>query len=166
MVSVHADVAERAAGAGERGVGTPFGVAVTGGLDGRRQPVLKELDLNHADGPKLARRHHGPRLAHHGIAREGVDDAEDEAALPHAADQVGGVGQRRRHRLLADHVDAAVEEGAGDGVVGVIGRDDADDVDAVLARGLGLGHMGIARVGALGRDQPLGRRFLGGIRAR
>ena len=50
------------------------------------------------------------------------------------------LGQRRGQRLVADHVDAALQELARRRRVHVVGRDDRHRLDAVLPPRLALGH--------------------------
>jgi hypothetical protein len=61
-----------------------------------------------------------------------------------------GVGERGGERLVAHHVEAALEEGARRRGVQVVGRDHAHEVEplAVGPRGLGVGHALVAVVRA------------------
>ena len=117
-----------------------------------RHPAQREFGLDDADGADPARFDLGPRLAHHGIAGIGVGDAEEAAAALYGLDQVAGLGQRRRQRLVANHVDAGLEERAGDRVVHIVRRDDGNDLDAVGALGLRRRHLAVVGVDALGRQ--------------
>jgi hypothetical protein len=114
--------------------------------------------------PELARRHHVAGLSHHGIAGVVVGQAENQPGPPHRLDQVERVLQAVGHRLVADDVDAAIEEGARDGVMAVVGRHDADCIDAIRPRRLRRRHRPIVGIGALRRDHQVGRRFLGSLR--
>ena len=125
----------------------------------RGQPVLRVLRLDHADRAELARADPLARLAHQRVAGVVVGQAEHEAGAPHRPHQVERVVDRGRHRLVADHVDAGLEERLGGGMVDVVRGDDRDRVDAVVARRLLLRHLLEAGIGALGRDPQLrGRR--------
>ena len=52
-----------------------------------------------------------------------------------------GLAPRRRQRLVADHVDAGLEEGSGGCRMDVVGRDDGDRLDAVLRPALASRHL-------------------------
>ena len=125
----------------------------------RGQPVLRVLRLDHADRAQLARADPLARLAHQRVAGIVVGQAEHEAGAAHRPHQVERVVDRGGHRLVADHVDAGLEERLGGGMVDVVRGDDRDRVDAVVARRLLLRHLLEAGIGALGRDPQLrGRR--------
>ena len=127
-------------------------------------PVASSLvsqSCGYSPGPRdraeLARAHPLARLAHQRVAGVVVGQAEHEAGAPHRPHQVERVVDRGGHRLVADHVDAGLEERLGGRMVDVVRGDDRDRVDAVVARRL-LRHL-LEAVGALGRDPQLrGRR--------
>ena len=108
------------------------------------------------DPAEFAGRHHLARLPDHGVA--GVVERHDEPAVFRARQrhQRLGLGQRRRQRLVADHVDAGFEERGGDRRVQMVGRDDNDGFDAVGPRGFRLRHRAIVGIAALRRDADLG----------
>src|SRR5205807_794389 len=76
-------------------------------------------------------RHHLTRLPHEGVARVVLREAKDETAAPYGLYEVDRILHGRGHRLVTDHIDAPAEKGAGDGVVAVVRRDNADDLDAI-----------------------------------
>ena len=71
--------------------------------------------------------------ADHRVAGVVVRQHEHAARLPRPAAPAPAHRRGRGQRLVADHVDAGVEEGRGGGQVQVVGRDDGDHVDAVGA---------------------------------
>ena len=128
------------------------------------EPVLRVLDLHHPELAERARLDPLARLAHHREARVVVGQAEHQARAPDRLDQVERVRDRGGHRLVADHVDAGLEEGLGGRVVDVVGGDDRHHVDRIGARHLLRGHLGEAAIGALRPDPELGRRRFGALR--
>ena len=66
----------------------------------------------------------------------------------HDGPQFAALGKREAERLVADHMDAGLEEGLGHGEMRVVARDDRDEVDALVRRqrGLALGHFLVSRV--------------------
>ena len=107
---MRADVAERAAGAGALRIGAPLGLLLAGGLGRVGQPVLRVLDLHEADLAELAVLHHLARVAHHRIAGVVVRQGEDAARLLDRACSFFASASERQ-RLVADDVDAGLEEG-------------------------------------------------------
>src|SRR2546425_12484166 len=152
---------EAAAGPRTLRIDPPAGLFVPRVFQLGGQPVLHILRLDDADGAQLAGRHHLARLTHHRVARVIVRDAEDEPGAPYRLHEVERVLDRRGHRLVADHVDAPVEKGAGDGVMTVVRRDDADDLDAVGPLRLGSRPLAEARVDAVRCATKFGARALG-----
>jgi hypothetical protein len=136
------------------------------------QPILGVLGLHE---PELAEQpvgHHGPRLADHRVAGVVVGQHEHAARTVDQLGELPRLLQARGQRLVADDVDAALEERLGGVVVEVVRRHDRHHVDAVVrALALALGHLVEVAVAALGcepqrrpaRLGPLGR---GGERAR
>ena len=114
--------------------------------------------------PELARRDHLARLPDHGVA--GVVERHDELALPRPRQrhQRLGLGERRRQRLVADHVDAGFEEGGGDRRVQMVGRDDDHGLDAVGPGRFGARHLAVVGIAAVGGESDLGRRRRGILR--
>ena len=158
-----ADVADSATAALRR-IGAPGRLLLAGLLEPRGQPVLRVLDLHHAQLAELARLDPRARLAHHRMAGVVVGQAEHEAGAAHGPHEVERVVERGGQRLVADDVDAGLEEGLGGRVMDVVRRDDRHDVDAVVARGLLRRHLREAAIGALRRDPKLCRRGPGARR--
>ena len=157
VLGVAPDVAE-GPGPGFFGVRPPDGLLHPALLDGLREPALAVLRDHLADLAQLAVRHHRPRVLHEGVARVVVRQRERHGTLADGADERFGVPQRRRHRLVADDGDPALDERQRRRRVEPVRRDDGDDVDAVGAPGLGVGHLLERAVGALdaerGRVRP------------
>jgi len=82
--------------------------------------------------------------------------AEDDAGLPDCVGKRQRVLQAMRERLVADHMDLLLGEGARRRRMHMVRRDDRDDVDAVGSLRLRLRHLGKARIGAVRRDMQLG----------
>ena len=118
------------------------------------------------DRAELPGQYHLARLAYHRVGGKSVGDAEDEAARPCPFGEVERISERRGQRLVADHVDALVEERAGDRVMKVVGRGDGNRLDPVRAAGLAFSHLVEVRIRALGRYPPLPSRRLGTFRIR
>ncbi len=157
VLGMRADVAQRPAGAGLRRIDAPSRLLLTRRLQIGAEPVLRVFGLHHADLAQFTGGDHLARLAHHRVAAVVVRQCEQLAAAPDHFGQRQRVGQVAGQRLVADDVDAGLQEGRGDARVQMVRRDDRDHVDAVLALRLGLGHRGEVGVGALRRDVQLGR---------
>ena len=159
-----ADVAGRAGGTGAGRIGAPAGLLLAGVLELGREPVLDVLGLHEPNGPELALGHHLPRLPDHGVAGIVVRQHEDAARLLDQFGELARILEGRGHRLVADDVDAAIEERLGRREVDVVGRDDRHRVDPVLAPRLALGHLGEVAVAARRIEAQLlarGLRLLG-----
>jgi hypothetical protein len=140
------------------GIGAP-GRLLAVAFAGAGKPAQRELDLYDTYGAELASLNQRPRLPHHRIAGVRVGDAEHPSGSPHRRHQVLRLGEGSRQRLVADDVDPGLEKRLADGVVRGVGRDDADNIDAVLARRLGLGHVAIIGVAAHGIEPKISARF-------
>ena len=95
---------------------------------------------------------HGARLPDHRVAGVVVGEHEERVRLGRRLLQPLRLGERRGQRLVADHVDAALEELARGRGVHVVGRDDRDRLDAVLPPRLALGHGREVVVDPVGRE--------------
>jgi hypothetical protein len=113
------------------------------------QPVLGILGLHDADRAQPAGFHHLARLPDQRIAGIVVGEQELGAVLRLHLGQRLRILERRGERLVADHVDAGLEEGLGRADMHVVGRDDRHHLDAVLARRLGAGHLLVAGIDAV-----------------
>ncbi len=164
IVRVRADVAEAAAGTRAGGIDPPRGLLLPRVFELGREPILHILDLHDADRAQLARRDHLARLAHHRVSRVVVRDAEDETGAPHRLHQVERVRDGGGYRFVADHIDTAVEERAGDGVVAVVRRDDAHDLNAIGSLRFCSRHLGEACVNSGPREAEIGARLFGALR--
>ena len=120
---VRPDVGERPRRPAERGVDPPV-VVVRG-----REPVLQVGAVHAEESTGVAAGRAGPRLARHRVEPVDEGHGRDEAALGGQVDERQGVGRRGREGLLADHVLARLECGAGDLGVRGVGRADVHDVD-------------------------------------
>ena len=92
------------------------------------------------DAAELARRHHGPRLPDHGIAGIVVRQHEGPAGLLDQGRQALRIAHGRGHRLVADDVEARLQERPCDRPVAVVRRHDGDGVDPVGPAPLALHH--------------------------
>ena len=131
---VGADVAERPAGAAL--AGSPRQSACFCRWSRSvGQPVLCVLGLDDADGAEFAGLDHLAGLPDHRIAGVVVGQAKSRPERCTELDEVAASRQRGGQGLVADHRDPGGEEGAGGGVVDVVGGDDGDRVNPVGAGG-------------------------------
>ena len=86
-----------------------------------------------------------------------MHQCEDEAAGLDDCPQLLRFRERERHRLLADDVDAGIEECLGDREVQVVAGDDGDEVDPFTRRqgGFGLGHFRVGGIDARGTEKKV-----------
>ena len=119
-----------------RRIEAPGGLLLAELLVRHHQEVLQVLDDD------LAHRAHRPgaeqfaRVADQRMAGVVVRDREDEAGLLDELHQFLGLVQAVGHRLVADDVKAGIEECLGDREMRDVGRDDADEIDALVSRQL------------------------------
>ena len=76
------------------------------------------LQVDHADVAEHALLHHRGHLVHQRMAGEAVGDADDQALRLGERRDLLALGDGEEERLLADHVEAGLEAGLGDLVVG------------------------------------------------
>ena len=133
-------------------VDVPAGV-----FERRGEPVLRVLDLDEAELAEFAGGDHFARLANDGIAGVVVRQAEDESGFFDELRKSLRVFDGGGERLVADYVDAGVEEGFRGGKVEMIRRDDGDGVDTIGALCFGGRHFGEAGVGAVICDVKIAR---------
>ena len=145
---VGTDVAGREGRAGLGRVQPPS----VGEVDG---PVLEIFDVDLPDAAERAVCHHLPGLAHHGVTRERVGDAEYEARPAPQGHEVERLGELCGQRLVGDDVDAVFHEGAGDRVMGGVGSRDRHRVDPVGPGRLAGRHGMVVGVAAVGGQEPL-----------
>ncbi len=144
VVRVRSDVAHHQGRSASHGVVAPRQPAgwVRVGLIGLVSLHVFDLDQpDLADLPILDQR---ASLAHHGVARIDVREAEDQPRGIDLADDVQGLVKRVRHRLVADDVEAPIQSRQGIPMVAVVRGHDRDDLGTVLAVALGIElHIGI-----------------------
>ena len=132
VLGMRADVAQCAGRATAGRVGAPAGLLVVAALELGGQPALVVLDHHLAHLADRAGGHQRARLAHHRVAAVVVGHAEHAAAALDGAQQVLGLFAGVDQRLVAHDVDARLGEGLGHRMVQVVGRDDGDEVDALV----------------------------------
>ena len=92
--------------------------------------------------------HHLARLADHRISGVVVGQAEDQASTLDDLRQVQRVFQSRGQRLIADDVNSGFKKSFGGSVMQIVGRDDADNLDAVVPLRFGSSHLRKAAIRA------------------
>ena len=151
VIGVGADVAERPAGARALRIGAPLGLLVAALLGRPGQPVLRIFDLHQPKDAEIAALDHLAHPAHQRIAGVIVGEGEEAARLLDRRLHPLGFGERHRQRLVADDVDARLQEGDGRPGVHVVGGDDRNRLDPVRPLGLRLRHALVVVVDAVGR---------------
>ena len=111
--------------------------------------ALDVFDVDHADLADVAVADHGARLADEREAGVVEGLAEDDAGGADAADEVERVVEIGGQRLVADHVEAALDRRDRERVVAVVRRHDGDHLHAVGARALAVEHLAGAAIGAI-----------------
>ena len=149
-------------GADARGV-----VAPSAGARAEREAKEREADV--LRDPDLAGVDHRLHATVLGRQAQLVADAKDAAARAGGGEQAVAVLQRRRHRLLEQHVLAGVEGGHADLRVQVVGHDDRDRVDVAAGEQRAVADVHrrrreIARGGSGGRLAGAGDSGEGGAR--
>ena len=132
VVGVGADVADRAAGARALGIDAPFRLLVAGLLGRLGQPVLRIFDLDQPDLAEIARL--APFRAPAAPADSRCSCASPRRCRPDlsaAAFSFFASASESRQRLVADHMNAGLQEGVGRPGMHVVGRDDRHRLDAV-----------------------------------
>ena len=156
VMGVRSDVADHRGLPGDAGRRPPGGLLVPAHFQERRGPARGVLHLDQADRAQLARADHLARLPHQRIAGVAVGDGEHEPGPAREPQKIEGVLELSGERLVADDVDAKLEEGPRDRVMARVWRHDRHHLDAVLARRLALGHLLPAAVPAFGLDLERG----------
>ena len=149
---VGADVAERPARARALRIGAPLGLLVAARLGRPGQPVLRIFDLHEADDAEVAAPDHLAHPPHQRIAGVIVGEREDLSRLLDRRLHPFRFGERHRQRLVADDVEARLEEGDHRPGMHVVGRDDRNHFDAVGTPGLGLRHGFVVVIDAVGGE--------------
>ena len=104
------------------------------------QPGLDVFDIDEAQLAEQAGGDHGAGLPDHRIAGIGVGDGEEPAGAAPGFDQILGLLDRHRQRLVADDVEAGFHEGFRRAVMNIVRGDDGDDVDPVGTVALAFHH--------------------------
>ena len=148
MRRMRADVADRTACARLGGIGAPARLFLPAAFDVRRQPALRIFDVNlahRADAPGVDER---TRFLDQRIAAVGVGDGENAAAALDRRLQLARLGQRKTQRLVDDDVEAVLQCEPRRFVMHMIGRDDGDEIHALVGRQRFLRgeHLRVARV--------------------
>ena len=100
-----------------------------------RVPLWMYSTCTRRIAPSAPSRTSVPRVARHRIRRVAVRDGEQRGrSCARARDEVAGLREVVRDRLVADDVEAGVERRGGERIVRVVGRHDRDGVDAVRPR--------------------------------
>ena len=133
VFGVRADVADRAGDAAPGWVGAPVGLLVGLGLELCREPSLVVFDDDLAELADRAGAHHLTRLPHHRVAAVVIGHGENCALLRDPRDQIDRLRAGVHQRLVADDMKARIDERARHLVVNVVRRDDAHDIDALVA---------------------------------
>ena len=156
VLGVGADVGHASGDAGLLGIDAPGGLLAGVGGGEPAQGVL------HVDLPDLAQGAAGDQLsglADHRVAGVVVEEAEHPAGLLHQRLQRERLGGVHGEGLLADDVEAGLQECLGDLVVAEVRRADGDEIDALVLRKrqLLLDHVLVVGVAASGSQvEPLG----------
>ena len=168
VVQVRPDVAHRRRRPCLRRILAPRRLLVAALLEAGREPSLRVLGHDLAHGAQATRTREVAGLLHHRVAGVVVRQREDQAGALDRAAEVLGVGHGGRHGLVADDVDAGVQEGDRDGVVKVVGGDDRHRVDAPVRvqGGLGPGHLAVGAVDAPSVQPQVASLRAGAIRVR
>ncbi len=130
-------------------IGAPGGLLLSCLLDRIGEPVLHIFRLHQADVAEFAIGDHRPSLADHRVSRVVVGHGENAVGALCGIDQFPGLFACHGQRLVADDMDARVEEFLCDRVVQVIRCYDGDDIDSVVPGRLGRSHVGEICIRAL-----------------
>lgn len=113
--------------------------------------------MDYPHRPDFTARNHRPCLADEGIAGVSVHDSEDHVALSYHLGESLRVAGVRGQRLLAEDIEAALDESAGDLEMAAVRGRDANEITSVGTRFLGGRHMSIVVVNpVVGQSQRSG----------
>ncbi len=130
ILGVRADVAHAIRDAGAVRIHAPVGDLLDlAGLQGADGVTLRVFDEDLVDLAELAGADHRAGFLDHRITGVVMRQGEDEPALLGERAELLGLGERVGERLLADDVDAGLEEGLGHGVMHVVAREERQRVD-------------------------------------
>ena len=113
------------------------------------QPALGVLGHHGADRPDLSGPDQVPDVLGGDMAGVGVGDHEEKPLLLGQLLQLLPLGAVGGQGLVAGHVDARLQKGLADLIVGDVGGDHHHKVDAVLPLCLGPGHLPVVGVAPL-----------------
>ena len=135
----------------------PVGLFLTRRFDQRREPTLRVLRHNLAHLSQLAGAHECAGLLYERVATVIVRQREHHVVLSNESAECLRVLERCRHRLVADHMDAALDERPRDTKMQVVGRHDGYEIDALALgqRRLALRHRVVALVDSLWIEMEL-----------
>ena len=95
------------------------------------------------------------RVACHRVRRVTVRNGVEPAVAAGACDEIAGLREIVRHRLVTDHVESCVECGRGLRVMRIVRRHDRNGVDAIVATRFVLEHFRDVAVASCGVDSDL-----------
>ena len=145
-----ADIGHAVGDTGHGGIGPPAGEALF--LSERpRGMALWVFGDDLQDLADFAGTNELARLLDHRVAGVVVREGKDLPAFQDAAAEGAGLLQVLTKRLVADDVEAGLEEGGSNLEMGIISRDDGNEVDAFVRRKLGFlrRHFGVGAVDAI-----------------
>ena len=119
------------------------------------EPALGILRHNGTDGADLPRPDQIPDVLGGDMAGVGIGHHEQQALLPGQPCQLLPLGAVHRQGFIAGHMNARLQKGLADLVVGHIGGDHHHEIDAVLPGTLRAGHLLVVGIAPL-RVQPQG----------
>src|SRR5579884_1807347 len=152
MMGMGSQVANYAGFSGDLQRGAPDRLLVCPRFQQCRRPTGSIFDLYQPDSSYLPTAHHLASLPHHWIATVAVGHAEDQAPLACQPQQLNGLFYIGCQWLIADDIDAAFKKGSGNGVMAIVRRHNAHDLNAIISLCLLLGHLLPEAVTALWYD--------------
>jgi hypothetical protein len=152
------DVADATAGTRARRIGTPVGLLLAGGLNRIGQPILRVFDLHDSDRTEFAALNHGACMADERITGIIIGDGKYPSARAGPVAQAARLLKGGRQRLVADDVNARLQEGVGNSCVHMVWGHDRNRFDTVGSRGFGLRHGPKVRIGSIGPKADRSRR--------
>ena len=117
MIGMRADIGDDAARPCVLGIGAP-GLLDALLFERHRQPAERELGLHDSQTSDRALGDEHARMTHHRVAGIIVGDGEQAIGFRRPLNEIASVFEPGSERLVADHMNAAIEECGGDGVMG------------------------------------------------
>src|SRR6266478_3854984 len=124
VISVRSDIPQGTRRSALRGIGAPNGLFLPSSLNRGGQPVLRVLHLHEANSPKFPPLNHLSSLPHQGIPRVVMRQPKNQPAAPDDLRQRQRIFHRCGQRLVADDVNARLQERFRRLEMKMIGRDD------------------------------------------